>query len=537
MEARIVISYRELANILKLNSNKIECLISHVKTKFKLDSDELEIVLAKIRLFYANFNKKLVKCGHSYQNILRDPWMHGKINIVLKKKCNLKRKVVGRPAKKFEECTARTKRRKVQEICAILPKDQIERAAIRNVKKPVAKIVRHLMYSTVPEVKEYCYKASRVDVIPLTETEAVSMLIELDLSKHQYQTIQNLSKNRNADIYPPYNKMLEAKKQCYPDALSIEVDENGASIKLQALLNHTAKRLLQSLSHDEILKLPTNLTLLSKYGSDGASGQSRYKQSFKANTEDVADDSKIFMSSLVPLRIVDEADSKTVHWQNDRPGSPRYCRPIKYMFANECKERTVEEIRIIKEQIKNLEASTISIGEKRFLVGHKLFLSMIDGKTCSYLTDTDSSTTCVICKATPNEMNDVKRVSQKTVDESFYEFGLSPLHAKIRFMEFVLHLGYNMPFKKWTASVKDGYAELKKVSKQRMQDEFREKMGLLVDIVKQGSGTTNDGNTARRFFASPEITASITKVDVNIIKRSKFCLYLNEPFQPISNFV
>lgn len=86
----------------------------------------------------------------------------------------------------------------------------------------------------------------------------------------------------------------------------------------------------------------------------------------------------------------------------------------------------------------------ILIGMKRFSVGHELFLSMIDGKTCAYLSNTDSSTTCPICKATPNEMNDVKKLSQKMVDESLYEFGLSPLHAKIRFMEFVLHLGYNI---------------------------------------------------------------------------------------------
>lgn len=484
-----------------------------------MDCDELQTILAKIHLFYDNFKKKLVKCGHSYPNLMRDPWMHGKIETVLKPKDNLKRKI-GRPSKKFEECTARTKRRKVQELCASIPRDQIESAVVRNIKKPVAKIVRQLIHSTVPEVKEYCNKADRVDVIPLTDTEAVSLLIELDLTKHQYQTIQGLSKKRNADIYPPYNRMLQAKKECYPDSSSIEINENSASIKLQALLDHTSKRILQSLSDEEILKLPSNLTLLSKYGCDGASGQSRYKQSFKVDGD--ADDSKVFMSSLVPLRIVNETDLKTIHWQNTRNGSPRFCRPIKFMFASECKHLTVEEVRIIKDQIKELQASNITIGEKRFFVSHKLFLSMIDGKTCAYLTDTDSSTTCAICKATPNEMNDVKNVSKKPVDESLYEFGLSPLHAKIRFMEFVLHLGYNMPFKQWTASVKSGHDELKKLSKQRIQNEFHEKTGLLIDMVKQGSGTTNDGNTARRFFADPEVTASITKVDVNIIKRSIF---------------
>lgn len=44
-------------------------------------------------------------------------------------------------------------------------------------------------------------------------------------------------------------------------------------------------------------------------------------------------------------------------------------------------------------------------------------------------------------------------------------------------------------------------------------------MGLLVDVVKQGAGNTNDGNTARRFFANPEATAQITGVDEELIKR------------------
>lgn len=513
-----MIPFRELGQILKQNSNKIESLSTHVKTKFNLDSDELNETLVKIRSFYQSFNKKLIKCCNSYESLLRDPWMRGKMEFVFIEKDNLKRKV-GRPTKKFEECTARTKRRKVQELCAVIPESQIESAAVRMVKKPVAKIVRNLIHSTESEFKDYRQKAARVDIIPLNETEAVSLLIELSLSQHQYQIIQGLSKARNADIFPPYNRMLEAKKLCYPDSASIEVNDVGASIKLQALLDHTAKRLLQTLSDEEISKLPSNLLLLSKYGCDGASGQSRYKQPLKASTEDDADDSKVFMCSFVPLRIVEETNSKTIHWENPRPGSPRFCRPIKYTFAGECKKRTVEEIRIIKKQIRELEASVILIGEKRVLVRHHLFLSMLDGKTCSYLTNTDSSQTCVICKATPNDRNDFSKLSQRTADESFYEFGLSPLHAKIRFMEFVLHLGYNMEFKEWTAPKKGGHADTKKTTKESIQKEFRKQLNLWIDVVEQGSGTTNDGNTARTLFANPETVASITKVNVVIIKR------------------
>lgn len=48
---------------------------------------------------------------------------------------------------------------------------------------------------------------------------------------------------------------------------------------------------------------------------------------------------------------------------------------------------------------------------------------------------------------------------------------------------------------------------------------FKTRLGLLVDVVKQGHGTTNDGNTARRFFADYKTSASITGVDEKFIKR------------------
>jgi hypothetical protein len=45
-------------------------------------------------------------------------------------------------------------------------------------------------------------------------------------------------------------------------------------------------------------------------------------------------------------------------------------------------------------------------------------------------------------------------------------------------------------------------------------------MGLLVDVSKPGgSGTTNDGNTARRLFSDPALSAGITGLDETLIHR------------------
>jgi len=44
-------------------------------------------------------------------------------------------------------------------------------------------------------------------------------------------------------------------------------------------------------------------------------------------------------------------------------------------------------------------------------------------------------------------------------------------------------------------------------------------MGLIVDQPKPGFGSTNDGNTTRRFFENSSTSASITGVDEDFIKR------------------
>lgn len=44
-------------------------------------------------------------------------------------------------------------------------------------------------------------------------------------------------------------------------------------------------------------------------------------------------------------------------------------------------------------------------------------------------------------------------------------------------------------------------------------------IGLSIDVVRQGSGTSNDGNTARRFFQDPKFASETTGVDERLIHR------------------
>lgn len=81
-------------------------------------------------------------------------------------------------------------------------------------------------------------------------------------------------------------------------------------------------------------------------------------------------------------------------------------------------------------------------------------------------------------------------------------------------MYFILHIIYLFE-NGWQKKTEK---KQKLAEKQRIQNEFR-KLGLIIDVPRQGSGTSNDGNTARWFFSDPNTTSQITKIDKRLIER------------------
>jgi len=101
-------------------------------------------------------------------------------------------------------------------------------------------------------------------------------------------------------------------------------------------------------------------------------------------------------------------------------------------------------------------------------------------------------------------------------------------------MEYLLHISYNLEIQKW--SVRNPQQKILKLERKRnIQEQFRRRLGLLIDVVKQGVGTSNDGNTARRFFENPSVTSEIIGLDEIIIRKFSILLQAissNEEINP-----
>lgn len=398
----------------------------------------------------------------------------------------------GRPRKDFSDLSERSKRRRLTEL------SEVDDSAVSAL-----------------------LSSSKVSETPLTTNisadEVLSLFVEAKLTKHQYLLIMNfINSKMSCKVLPSYQSVLQAKKKCYPS--DMVVTESKAEIELQSLLDHTASRILES-EKSVLDSLPVesdNLTLIGKWGFDGSTGHSEYKQSF-ANSS--LDDSSLFVTSYVPLQVVNNSDNKIL-WKNPRPSSTRYCRPIRFQFVKESSTVSKNEESYFKEKIASLCPTTFSFNDRNriFKIQHTLQLTMVDGKICSALSET-SSARCYICEATPKEMNDIDRCLQKQSDENRFEFGLSPLHSWMRFFEYFLHLSYRIDIKKWQVRSDDD-KKLLADKKLHVQNEFRSRLGLIVDKPRSGgSGTSNDGNTARKFFLNSAASAEITGLSKDLIDR------------------
>lgn len=507
------------------NANLIIKEIMGIDTLTPAAKNQLMIQYSKIR-------RKWDKCKRNKNNFMRNNsnWLDAIITVSIPDhsvKIHTQQNLGGRPRKEFDECSERTKRRKGSEVCNANDTKILVYAAHKSLrldgKHEEAKLMKEaIMTSSESKRISKALNSSKsiTNIISYTPTEALALIIDTGLTKNSYQVIRTQANSRGANIYPSYKRVREAKAECYPPKEFIHITEVISEIKLQALLDFTVRRIIQ-LQSEIILhtqNVLNNLHLVSKWGCDGSSGHSLYKQVFTASQQT---DTDLFMTCIVPLQLYafpENDGERIILWQNPRPSSTRYCRPIKLEFIKESTEVIQTEKKKMDEQIQELLPSEVKLPElPPVTIHHDLCMTMIDGKTCNALTNTNSAQKCNMCGATPTVMNNIDEILKRKIDKSVCEFGLSTLHAYIRFFEWLYHVSIRLCTKSWQKrkDVKDQID----AREAHIKNRFHSEMGLRVGIVIQGKGTTHDGNTACRFFENSIKSADITGINEQIISR------------------
>lgn len=418
----------------------------------------------------------------------------------------------GRPPKEFTECTFKNQVHKVAPLVNKNSCDELvvaTRVSLYKAGKRNASEVVSLMNSdaeVASKIKKTVVSGSKY-FVAYTPEEALALYVDGGFTKHSYKLMQSgAKKKRNANIYPTYDALLSAKVKCYP--LGVQITDSSAEVSLQSLVDHTATRIVEA-HKDVFVNLNADtITAIYKWGCDGSSGHSTYRQSFNDPASNKIDE-HLFAVCLVPLQV---QIGSLILWQNSRPSSTRFCRPIKLICKKESSDLISAEIENVRIQITKIIPTVF----ESFQIHHQFHMTMIDGKIFSVVAGS-SSQTCGICGATPKVMNDLDAIKNLPLNTNMYEYGLSTLHAWIRCFECILHIGYRLPIKKWQIRSTD--KTIVDQTKFNIQEKLRKEMNILVDIPTPGSGNTNNGNTARRFFQQPQLSADLTGVNEELITR------------------
>ncbi|KAJ4437877.1 hypothetical protein ANN_13816, partial [Periplaneta americana] len=73
-------------------------------------------------------------------------------------------------------------------------------------------------------IRDY-WRKEKKESTRLTNEEALSLIIDSNLSSHQYKTIRKMAVTHNHDLYPSYQSVLEDKKETYPQGIQVTENE------------------------------------------------------------------------------------------------------------------------------------------------------------------------------------------------------------------------------------------------------------------------------------------------------------------------
>lgn len=274
----------------------------------------------------------------------------------------------GRPAVSFQEAGYSGKRARISAAvkqAESLPPDKViigilRRSDIPN-KDELIKINKYCVKS--PSKSLMASKAlERPNQTPCSTEEALGLILDEGFSKRQYLRLREDARVRGYDLYPPYDRVAEAKKSLRPPEASITVTETCASVTLQALLDHTCSRILEMQNEilEQILQLSdADFTVFCSWGFDGSSGQVNYKQRYYGDSQGPHGDSWLFATTCIPLQI-SQTESGRVLWRNPTPQSVRFCRPVDLEFIKESTNVIEAKRHKYQEQIDALEPFILS---------------------------------------------------------------------------------------------------------------------------------------------------------------------------------
>ncbi|CAH1107124.1 unnamed protein product [Psylliodes chrysocephalus] len=186
-------------------------------------------------LFSVNFLRRWKTSGRKSENFLKqyNYWLQ---HYICKPTMENSVQTVGRPLKNFSLASDTTKRIHVKALVASHSPKKLLFAAqsslIKTGNRNAASVIKKAITSSPTTLKHFKKMSkSKTDHRPYSVEEALALITNAKLTTAQYKQIRKEAKKRKCNIYPSYNIILAAKKNCYPK--NININETSAQVPLQ----------------------------------------------------------------------------------------------------------------------------------------------------------------------------------------------------------------------------------------------------------------------------------------------------------------
>ena len=255
---------------------------------------------------------------------------------------------------------------------------------------------------------------------------------------------------------------------------------------------------------------PKKLVCLGKVGLDSSSLHPMMKQEGLL----VGKDSSSFGSWFTILQIVDS--NGKIYFHNHLANAASSCRPLRLANVKETPVTARAEINRLKEEIANIVPIRWSNVVE---IGLDCRISMADQAITNAWVHNDNTSKCPNCLTGQADWgsdglkdNPISAVCQEVIDN----LAFSPLHLGVNTWKHVCNLGYRWELGAYVT--KAAFKPLREAKKLQVQELYAKDKGLLIDMVKQGLGSSMDGNTARRGLADPEYAEMAMNVPAELVE-------------------
>ena len=117
--------------------------------------------------------------------------------------------------------------------------------------------------------------------------------------------------------------------------------------------------------------------------------------------------------------------------------------------------------------------------DKAVVIRFNVQTTMLDTKIISVLAKTGDQN-CYLCGSKPSNMNNIERALITPLKTEHLRFGISPLHAQLKSLDYILHVSYKLGLQRYTKknATKDELDEMK-TRTSRVRESLKDKLGML----------------------------------------------------------